>query len=241
MINNTKICVAICNYNHSDYLKQSIESILSQNYENLDIPVVDDGSNDQDNVAEIVKSFSDKRLRFIKLEKNTGKWNALNLAISTSDAEIFTSHDADDISLPWRIKAQFETMLETNTIHNLCGFKHCWSENDLIEGLFLKKPDNIRYIKPKEVLQSVSAGFTNPSCNHYHVNKFETAGASAMFAKWVWNIGFRFNPPRVGLRILHSEDSDFNCRVTLALQSTSVLAETPYLYRRNTSTNKEEV
>ena len=61
-----------------------------------------------------------------------------------------------------------------------------------------------------------------------------------MFPKVIWDVGLRYNPPNSGLRILSSEDSDFNCRATLLLRSTSILLETPYLYRRNTSTNKEE-
>ena len=83
-------------------------------------------------------------------------------------------------------------------------------------------------------------GFKTPGINHYFTGNFETAGVSSMFHKTVWEMGLRFNPPKSGLRILMSEDSDFNCRTTLLLRSTSILLETPYLYRRNTSTNKEE-
>jgi len=52
-------------------------------------------------------------------------------------------------------------------------------------------------------------------------------------------MGMRFNPPKMGLRVLNSEDSDFNFRVTMAFQKTSVLMEKLYCYRRDTSTNNE--
>jgi len=236
----SKICVAICNYNHEKYLQESIQSIISQDYENLDIVVIDDGSKNKKEVRNIVNQYSGARLRFIDLKENTGKWNCLNIAFSTTSAEICTSHDADDISLPWRISSQLAVMKETNTVHNLCGFKHCWNEKDVFEGLTLNKPEFLRRIDSKEVFSAVAFGFQKPEINHYFTGNFETAGVSAMFLKQIWNIGFRFNPPGAGIRILHSEDSDFNSRLTLSLRSTSVLAESAYLYRRNTSTNKEE-
>ncbi len=236
----SKVCVAICNYNHQKYLKESIQSILNQDHQNLDVVIVDDGSENTDETRDIVKSFSDTRIRHIQLEKNTGKWNALNIAFSTTNASICTAHDADDVSLPWRISSQLAVMKETNTIHNLCGFKHCWDENDILEGYSLKKPESLKFIGSKEVFSTVVFGFQTPGINHYFTGNFETAGVSSMFVKQIWDIGFRFNPPGIGLRILHSEDSDFNSKVTLSLRSSSILAEFPYLYRRNTSTNKEE-
>jgi glycosyltransferase involved in cell wall biosynthesis len=236
---SSKICVAICNYNHSKYLERSLRSIVEQDYENLDIVVVDDGSSDQAS-KDIVDSFSDLRIRHHRFEQNRGKWNGLNYAFSTTQAEICTAHDADDISLPWRLSSQLAIMQATKTAHNLCGFVHCWKESDVAKGLELSRPESMNCLYPDDVARLVATGYQAPGCNHYYTGNFETAGVSAMFLKRVWDIGFRFNPPGMGLRVLLSEDSDFNCRVTLGLRSTSILAETPYLYRRNTSTNKEE-
>lgn len=236
----SRVCVAICNYNHEKYLEESVRSIVEQDYADLDIVVVDDGSKDQVLAKEITNSFLDKRVRFLPIENNRGKWNALNTAFSTTNAEVCTSHDADDISLPWRISSQLLSLQQTKTAHNLCGFKHCWSEEDVLEGRNQERPDSLRIFGSDDVFKVVSAGYQTLGINHYYTGNFETAGVSAMFVKWVWDIGLRFNPPGSGIRVRHSEDSDFNTRVTLSLRSTSVLAETPYLYRRNTSTNREE-
>ena len=242
-MSSPKVCVAICNYNHSKYLKQSIRSIVEQTYENLDIAVIDDASDDRDESISIAESFGDKRIRYVQLPLNRGKWNALNTAFSTTDAEICTSHDADDVSLAWRISAQLKIMSQTKTLHNLCGFISCWTDeqlNDMLAGSSRTEPDTLRIVDGEEVAKLVLAGYQTPGINHYFTGKFETAGVSAMFHKTLWSIGFRFNPPSCGIRTLLSEDSDFNFRVTAALRSTSLLLETPYLYRRNTSTNKEE-
>jgi glycosyltransferase involved in cell wall biosynthesis len=239
---NEKILVAICNFNHGHFLKQSIESIQEQSYKNLDICVVDDGSYDQETIELLVSDLQsqDNRIRLLKNKSNLGKWHCLNSAIATTNAAICTSHDADDVSLPWRISAQLTALKATETAHNLCGLLHCWSEKEVEEGRGTTAPESLGCISKEETVRFVSQGFQSPGCNHYYTGNFETAGVSAMFLKKVWDIGFRFNPPGLGLRVLHSEDSDFNCRVTLGLQSTSILAERPYLYRRNTSTNKEE-
>tara|TARA_A100001015_G_C14982129_1_gene709913 strand:+ start:251 stop:814 length:564 start_codon:yes stop_codon:yes gene_type:complete len=183
---------------------------------------------------------TDNRIRFLNFEKNYGKWHALNEAIRTSDAQICTSHDADDVSLAQRIEYQYKTLTATNTIHNLCSFYHCWNENDISNKIGTTLGDEqFSVIEPENVTQLVLSGFQHPSINHYYTGEVETAGVSAMFARGVYDMGIRFNPPDVGLRTLLSEDSDFNFRVTSLLGRTSVLTEKLYLYRRNTSTNQE--
>lgn len=236
-----KILVTICNYNHEQYLKQSIESIQNQSYDNLDICIYDDGSKNKDLIRSIVNELSiDKRIRFIDEENNIGKWHGLNQAIKTSNAIICTSHDADDISLKHRIEKQYQVMKSTQTYHNLCGFYHCWNENDV--NKFLNEFNNeekLNIINKDDVYKMVMTGHNHPAINHYFTGDFETAGVSSMFYRQIWNLGIRFNPPGKNLRTILSEDSDFNFRVTALLNSTSILAEKHYLYRRNTSTNKE--
>ena len=238
-----KVLVTICNYNHSSYLKQALESIQNQTHDELDICVVDDGSDDAAFVEEIVRAAQseDDRIRYIALEKNFGKWHALNTAISTTDAIVCTAHDADDVSLKDRIKLQLFTMLKSKTQHNLCGFRHCWNEKDVINNLHHEiDVSQMRMIGPKEVRKMVNFGFNHSAINHYFTGDFETAGVSAMFYKQLWSYGIKFNPPGMGLRTLLSEDSDFNLRCSM-LANTSILLEKPYLYRRNTSTNQENI
>lgn len=241
--NNQKVLVTICNYNHSQYLEQAIESIQNQTHEDLDICVVDDGSKDQDLVEDIVQKLqsSDDRIRYIGLEKNFGKWYALNKAIETTNAIMCTAHDADDVSLKDRIKMQLLTMIRSKTQHNLCGFHHCWNEEDVLKNLHHEiVATKCKMIGPKDVRKMVNFGYNHPSINHYFTGDFETAGVSALFHRQLWELGIKFNPPGMGLRTLLSEDSDFNLRCSM-LANTSILLEKPYLYRRNTSTNKEQI
>lgn len=234
------VTVVIPCYNHGKFLQESVESIIGQTYQNLEIIIVNDGSEDETDEVAQKMTKKDPRVKYIKFEENKGKWFCLNTAISQCEGLVVTSQDADDLALPQRIERQLQTLQATESVHNLCGFYHAHSEeeaqahkNEYIETSELKGID------ADTVSQMVSYGFQTEGINHYFTAEYETAGTSAMFLKAIWNVGFRFNPPGVGLRITNSEDSDFNERVTLSLRNTTVLAEPLYIYRRWTGTNNE--
>ena len=180
-----KILIAICNYNHSKYLESAVESIQNQTYENLDICIYDDASNDQNIVKQICEKYkeNDKRIRVIYGQKNKGKWHGLNRCIETSDASICTAHDADDISLPDRIEMQFNTLYHTKSYHNLCGFFHCWNEEDIEVNKDVRydRSKDVQVMLPPKVTEYVALGAQNPGINHYVTGTFETAGVTAMF------------------------------------------------------------
>lgn len=71
-----KVSVCIPAYNGEKYIEKAIESVLRQSYTNFELVIIDDASKDK--TKEIVNSFSDKRIRFIKNEINIGmveNWN----------------------------------------------------------------------------------------------------------------------------------------------------------------------
>ena len=237
-----KVCIIISNYNHSKYLEQSIASALNQTYENIEVFVVDDGSKDQEEVRAIVKKFQEKddRVKYLGLRENTGKWNAMNQAISQTSCEIITTLDADDICPANRIERQLAVFsVIPNTLHVLTGFYHCWSDEEVVQHSLRLESGPLKVVPHENVREMVLTGARTPGINHYFTGNIETAGASAMFHRQVWELGIRFNPPRCGLRTLLSEDSDFNFRLTALLGRTAILDEKLYCYRRNTSTNEE--
>ena len=168
------------------------------------------------------------------------KWHALNVGIESTPSDYVTSQDADDVSLPNRIERQMECISRTQALHNLCGFYHCWTEEDVSVNKDRQVSGDLSIMFPGDVHQWVLSGHETPGINHYYTGEFETAGVSALFDRRLWELGIRFNPPGIGLRILNSEDSDFNFRTTALLGRTSVLSEKLYCYRRGTSTNNEE-
>lgn len=235
-----KISVIVTNYNHSKYIESAIDSIQNQTYDNLEIIVIDDCSTD--NSKETITEIGKRNLRFplktIFLEENKGKWNALNYAISKASGDLITLQDADDASSPNRLQIQYEVLKGMNSYHNLCGFVHCYSEQDIQKYKELNQINNPKTMDHATVTKFVHIGFKTPGINHYFVGpNFEAHGATCLFYRQLWENGMKFLPGNMGLRCQKAEDSDFNTKMTLLLQKTSIVMETLYFYRRNTSTN----
>jgi glycosyltransferase involved in cell wall biosynthesis len=95
-------------YNGASYLKESMESILNQSFEDYEFLIVNDGSTDES--AIIIDSFHDSRVKHVKLNANEGIVNALNTGLSKALGEYIVRMDADDIALPQRIERQVEFM-----------------------------------------------------------------------------------------------------------------------------------
>jgi len=243
------ISVIVTNYNHIKYLEQAITSIRNQSYLNLEIIVIDDCSTDGS--QELIKKIASKSsnsddnsiprppIKTIFLEKNMGKWFALNTAIAQATGELITLQDADDVSCPQRIARQHDVLMETKTVHNLCGFYHCYSQEDVDKhkDFTVTSSDAYNFMSPNEVTAHVYKGYKTPGVNHYYTGNFEVHGATCLFYKQLWIHGMKFLPGNMGLRCQKAEDSDFNTKCTLLLQKTSLLLEKHYCYRRNTSTN----
>jgi len=105
-------------YNGERYLKESISSILKQTYKDFEFLIIDDGSSDS--TSEIIKSFDDPRIIAIKNTNNIGLSRSLNKGIKLSKGKYIARMDADDISLPERLKKQVDFMEEYQEI-GVCG------------------------------------------------------------------------------------------------------------------------
>ena len=92
---NPKVSIIIPVYNGSDYLQQSIESALAQTYKNIEVIVVNDGSNDNGATEKIANYYRDKIKYFSK--PNGGVSSALNFGISKMEGEWFSWLSHDDI------------------------------------------------------------------------------------------------------------------------------------------------
>jgi glycosyltransferase involved in cell wall biosynthesis len=88
-----KISVINC-LNGERYLKKCIKSVLSQTYQNLEIIFWDNQSNDKS--ASILKSFSDKRIKYYKSKLSTNLYSARNFAIKKAKGDFVSFLDVDD-------------------------------------------------------------------------------------------------------------------------------------------------
>lgn len=95
MTNNPKISVCITVYNIEKYIAQCIESVISQDYKNIEIIISDNCSTDRS--VEIIKSFlSDKRIKFYQNESNLGMYRNFDLVVGYSTGDYIAYLNADD-------------------------------------------------------------------------------------------------------------------------------------------------
>jgi glycosyltransferase involved in cell wall biosynthesis len=102
------VSIVIPVYNAGEYLRPSVESILSQTYSNLEILIIDDGSTD--GCMDSVACLSDPRVH-IMTQNNLGRAVTLNRALEKLSGTFYATHDADDISNLRRIELQVQCML----------------------------------------------------------------------------------------------------------------------------------
>lgn len=103
---NNKVSVLISTYNNEDCIRASVESIQKQTYKELEILIIDDGSNDGTlQICEDLRN-DDSRIRVFKNENNIGLTKSLNILIKESKGKYIARQDADDISYSSRLEKQ---------------------------------------------------------------------------------------------------------------------------------------
>jgi glycosyltransferase involved in cell wall biosynthesis len=113
---NELISVIMPAYNAAPYVGEAIESVLSQDYQPLELIVVDDGSDD--GTAEIVQSFPAVRYFF---QPNAGNGAARNRAIEEARGEFLAFLDADDRFTPSKLSLQKKALDADPTLDMALG------------------------------------------------------------------------------------------------------------------------
>ena len=95
-------------YNGANYMREAIDSALAQTYSNIEIIVVNDGSNDGGMTRDIALSYGDKIRYFEKT--NGGVSTALNLGIKNMRGKYFSWLSHDDIYLPEKVQVEIDAL-----------------------------------------------------------------------------------------------------------------------------------
>jgi len=105
-----QIDILLATYNGEKYLKEQIDSILSQTYSNFRLIISDDCSNDR--TREILKEYEEKdnRITVYYQEKNLGYVKNFEFLLTKVENEIYALSDQDDVWLPEKIEKYIENM-----------------------------------------------------------------------------------------------------------------------------------
>lgn len=109
------VSVIIPTYNSYGTISDTLDSVCSQTYSNLEIIVVDDNS--VDNTCEFVTKYisQDNRLRLLRNSKNQGAAVSRNNGIDIARGRYIAFCDADDIWLPNKVEMQLSRMAQLST------------------------------------------------------------------------------------------------------------------------------
>ena len=126
------ISVIMSVYERYTYLKEAIESILNQTYQNFELIIVVEKSEKQEEINEFINKIKDQRIVIINNDEKLGFAQSLNVGIKKARGKYIARMDDDDISLPSRLEKQYN-FLESNPDISILGtaVKQFMNRNDI--------------------------------------------------------------------------------------------------------------
>ena len=107
------VSIIMPTYNCGKFIKKTIDSVINQTYSNWELIVVDDCSNDD--TEKVLKKYQkDKRINYIKLEKNSGAAVARTEAMRMAKGNYMAFLDSDDLWYPEKLEKQLKFMQDNN-------------------------------------------------------------------------------------------------------------------------------
>ena len=103
-----KISVVTASYNYQDYIKETIQSVLDQTYNDWELIIVDDCSTD--NSVDVIKSFNDERIKLFINEKNLGLAQTVKRGVEYATGEWIVFLESDDLITPDNIEKKFKLL-----------------------------------------------------------------------------------------------------------------------------------
>lgn len=159
---NSLISVVVPVYNRENTIKDCINSILSQDYPEIELILVDDGSADSSGDICDKAAISDKRVKVIH-QNNRGVSAARNSGIEKASGDFLMFVDSDDAMLPGMIKKMHDYS-ENNIDMVICGIekriKHKGTESHIYDD------DNLEnHIGKMDIAAIYEKGLLNSPCN----------------------------------------------------------------------------
>ncbi len=192
-------------YNCAPYIRECIDSLKSQTYQDFEVLLVDDHG--QDNAMQIAREYvkGDARFRFLQTPVNSGPGVARNVGIEAARGEYVAFIDSDDVWLPTFL----ECLLAATTDLAYCQLQYRGGDKD---GRVHRNP-------------VVPAGEFTPQAKVYFLKHFVTFSVCFLFRRqFLLDHGLRFPSQR------NSEDTNFLTRCLLLAQSIACVDQPLYIY-----------
>jgi glycosyltransferase involved in cell wall biosynthesis len=233
---NVEISVVLAVYNGEKYLKEAIDSILSQTFSNFEFIIINDGSTDS--TPDIISSYGDSRVLCFNNAINKGLIYSLNKGLSESRGKYLARMDADDISLPQRLQLQYD-YLEAHPDVGICGSNVEAFFNTKQKSVIIRFPETDKLIR---VFTFFQPPFSHPAVmmrrevlvknNLSYTDKFLH---SEDYALWVELLKYTktYNIPSILLRYrIHEESVTASTRTDKSFIN-SLLIQNQYIRGKN--------
>lgn len=122
--NNPLVSVIIPCYNHEDFVQETIQSVIDQDYQNIELIIIDDGSKDTSvqKIEEMREACESRFSRFkFRHRPNKGLCATLNEGLDWSKGKYFTPSASDDILSPCKISKQIKVLQNSGAVGVFTG------------------------------------------------------------------------------------------------------------------------
>lgn len=197
-------------FNASQFLKESLDSVLNQNVQDLEVICVNDGSTD--NSLEILKGYKDKRIKIFSQE-NKGPSATRNRGLKEAEGEYVAFFDADDIVTPVMYEKMLDIAIKEDLDIVMCGFQY-----------FPHKVVRIPDFKSNMVVDPITFLSKN--------KKIHTTSDLCFSWRFIFKKSFLLNNNLQFIEsIKYGEDMVFNLRAIMKTKRIFLIPEPLYLYR----------
>ncbi len=121
-----QVSVVIKSYNHAAFVSEAIKSVLGQSFQDFEIVITDDASNDP--TPDVIRSFADPRISLEVLKQNCGISAAMNKTIARARGEFIAILNSDDFALPGQLAAQVQFLRASPQIAAVFGMPRLLDE-----------------------------------------------------------------------------------------------------------------
>ncbi|MUG91291.1 glycosyltransferase [Scytonema sp. UIC 10036] len=212
-----KISVCIPTFNRMNLLPYAIESVLKQTYQDFELIVCDDGS--QDNTPNVMSQYTDSRIQYIRHSQNIGKSNNMQSGFNAATGEYFIKFDDDDRLTP-EFLSRTVAILDRDYSIDFVGTDH-W----IIDINNLRDETGTQENSRRWGRTNLPEGVVDNLLEVVFVNQSFQIGATLFRRALLQELGF------VQLHVQNCEDSDLFVRLALAGKKGYYLPELLMEYR----------
>lgn len=142
------VSVIIPCYNHDQFVQDSIQSVIDQDYENIELIIIDDGSQDNSvlKIQEMIEACKERFVRFeFRHRANIGLSRTLNEALEWSQGVYLSCIASDDILKPYKISIQVDYLQKNILSIGVFGGVEIIDENTTVKQIILKRPKKYNF------------------------------------------------------------------------------------------------